>query len=73
MVTDQGLAVLKNLKGLKRLNLRGTKITDSTLQTLNSLTSLELLDIGFAQVTDSGLLRASVLSPNLKEFSVGGN
>jgi internalin A len=72
MVTDQGLAVLKNLKGLKRLNLRGTKITDSTLQTLNSLTSLESLDIGFAQVTDSGLLRLSALS-NLKEFSVGGN
>ncbi len=72
MVTDQGLAVLKGWKRLKRLNLRGTKVTDSTLQFLNGLTSLEALDIGFAQVTDSGLAQLNALS-NLKELSVGGN
>jgi Leucine-rich repeat (LRR) protein len=72
MVTDQGLAVLKGWKRLKRLNLRGTKVTDSTLQFLNGLTSLEALDIGFAQVTDSGLAQLTALS-NLKELSVGGN
>lgn len=72
LVSDQGLAVLKGWKKLKRLNLRGTKITDSTLQSLNSLTSLEALDIGFAQVTDSGLAQLNALS-NLKELSVGGN
>lgn len=71
-VTDQGLAVLKSWKRLKRLNLRGTKITDSTLQMLNALTTLESLDIGFAQVTDSGLSQLTALS-NLKELSVGGN
>jgi internalin A len=72
LVTDQGMAVLKGWKRLKRLNLRGTKITDSTLQFLNGLTSLEALDIGFAQVTDSGLGQLNALS-NLKEFAVGGN
>jgi Leucine-rich repeat (LRR) protein len=71
-VTDQGLAVLKSWKHLKRLDLRGTKITDSTLQVLNGLTTLESLDIGFAQVTDSGLSQLTALS-NLKELSVGGN
>jgi Leucine-rich repeat (LRR) protein len=72
MVTDQGLAVLKDWKGLKRLNLRGTKITDSTLHFLNGFTSLEALDIGFSQVTDSGLGQLTALS-NLKELSLGGN
>jgi len=71
-VTDQGLAVLRSWKKLKRLNLRGTKITDSTLQLLNGLTALESLDIGFAQVTDSGLSQLSALS-QLKNFSLGGN
>jgi internalin A len=71
-ITDQGLAVLKYWKRLKRLNLRGTKLTDSTLQILNGLTTLEFLDIGFAQVTDSGLSQLTALA-NLKEFAVGGN
>jgi internalin A len=72
LVSDQGIAVVKSLTHLKRLNLRGTKITDSTLQLLNRITSLEALDIGFAQVTDSGLAQLNALS-NLKELSIGGN
>src|SRR5262249_8078548 len=71
-VTDQGLAVLKSWKRIRRLNLRGTKITDSTLELLNGLTSLEALDVGFAQVTDSGVTKLTALS-NLKELSIGGN
>ena len=51
--------------------MRGTKITDSTLQLLNHLASLEALDIGFAQVTDSGISQLAL--PNLKELSIGGN
>jgi Leucine-rich repeat (LRR) protein len=71
LVSDQGIAVVKSLPRLKRLNLRGTKITDSTLQLLNHLPALESLDIGFAQVTDSGI--AQLVLPNLRELSVGGN
>jgi internalin A len=71
LISDQGIAVVKSLPHLKRLNLRGTKITDSTLQLLNHLTSLESLDIGFAQVTDSGI--AQLALPKLKELSIGGN
>jgi internalin A len=72
LVSDQGMAVMKGWRRLKRLNLRGTKVTDSTLQFLNGVTSLEALDIGFSQVTDSGLAQLNALS-NLKELSIGGN
>jgi len=51
--------------------LRGTKITDSTLQLLNHLPSLDSVDIGFAQVTDSGISQLAL--PSLKELSIGGN
>ncbi len=71
LVSDQGIAVVKTLPRLKKLNLRGTKITDSTLQLINRLTALESLDIGFAQVTDSGI--SQIALPNLKELSLGGN
>lgn len=71
LVSDQGIAVVKSLPRLTRLNLRGTKITDSTLQLLNHLPALKSLDIGFAQVTDSGI--AQLTLPNLKELSIGGN
>jgi Leucine-rich repeat (LRR) protein len=71
LVSDQGIAVVKTLPHLKRLNLRGTKITDSTLQLINRLSALESLDIGFAQVTDSGIGQLAL--PDLKELSIGGN
>src|SRR5579863_8267342 len=71
MITDQGLALVKSLKKLKRLNVRGTKASDSTLAFLSSLPSLESLDIGYGQVTDVGL--AQLTAPNLKELAIGGN
>jgi Leucine-rich repeat (LRR) protein len=71
LITDQGLAVVKDLKKLKRLNVRGTKATDSTLAFLSNVPSLESLDIGYGQVTDVGL--AQLTAPNLKELAIGGN
>src|SRR6478609_6239968 len=53
-ITDEGASVVKNWKHLKRLNLRGTKITDSTLEFLAGVPTLEWLDIGWAQITDTG-------------------
>src|SRR5205823_932973 len=43
-----------------------------TLEHLAGISSLESLDIGFAQVTDSGLDNLASLS-NLKEIMIGGN
>jgi Leucine-rich repeat (LRR) protein len=71
-VGDEGAAVLRNWKHLKRLNLRGTKITDSTLEMLAGLPAIERLDIGWAQITDTGLDHLSALT-NLRWLTMGGN
>jgi Leucine-rich repeat (LRR) protein len=71
-VGDEGTAILRNWKRLKRLNLRGTKITDSTLEVLAGITTIEWLDIGWAQVTDTGLDHLSSLT-NVRSLTMGGN
>jgi Leucine-rich repeat (LRR) protein len=71
-VSDESTAIFRNWKHLKRLNLHGTKITDSTLEILEGLPSLEWLDIGWAQITDTGLDHLSTLN-NLRSLSIGGN
>ncbi len=72
LVGDEGTAIFRNWKHLKRLNLRGTKITDSTLEILEGVPSLEWLDIGWSQITDTGLDHLSSLS-NLRALTMGGN
>jgi Leucine-rich repeat (LRR) protein len=69
---DEGAAVLRNWKHLKRLNLRGTKITDSTLEMLGGIPAIEWLDIGWAQITDTGLDHLSTLT-RLRWLTMGGN
>ena len=71
-VGDEGTAIFRNWKHLKRLNLRGTKITDSTLEILEGVPTLEWLDIGWAQITDTGLDHLSSLN-NLRALTIGGN
>ncbi len=71
-VTDEGLAVIKDWKKLKRLNIHGTKISDTTLEHITGITTLEALDAGSANVTDVGIERMTSL-PNLKELTIGGN
>ena len=72
LITDAGLAAVKDWKHLKRLNVRGTKVTDAALRALAGVASLESLDIGYAQITDAGLEPLASL-PNLKELVLGGN
>src|SRR6185295_9319932 len=71
-ISDEGAAVVKNWKHLKRLNLRGTKITDSTLEFLAGVPTLESLDIGWAQITDTGLDHLASLT-SLRRLAMGGN
>ncbi|MBM3728336.1 MAG: hypothetical protein FJW40_23290 [Acidobacteria bacterium] len=71
-ITDEGMAAVRTWTGLKRVNVRGTKITDSTLAILGKLPGIERLDIGFAEVTDSGMMNLAGLQ-SLKELSYGGN
>jgi hypothetical protein len=71
-VTDEGLAVVKNWKKLKRLNVHGTKISDTTLEHISGITTLESVNVGSGMVTDVGIERLATL-PNLKELTIGGN
>jgi len=72
LVTDEGLAAIKDWKKLKRLNVHGTKISDTTLEHISGITTLESLNVGSALVTDVGIERLASL-PNLKELTIGGN
>ena len=55
-VTDNGVALLAALTGLKSLNLdEDRQVTDAAMDTVGKLTSLEFLHIGGTSVTDAGL------------------
>jgi Leucine-rich repeat (LRR) protein len=71
-ITDEGTAAVKGWKHLKSLDLRGTKITDSTLEFLAGVPTLEHLDIGWAQITDTGFDHLTPLT-NLRWLTMGGN
>jgi hypothetical protein len=72
LITDEGLAVMRDWKHIERLNLRGTKVTDNTLALLAGKETIRALDIGYAEVTDSGLQHLVSLR-GLRELAFGGN
>ena len=72
LVTDEGLATMRDWQKIERINARGTKVTDNTLSILAGKKSIAALDIGFAEVTDSGLQHLASLS-GLRELAFGGN
>jgi hypothetical protein len=53
--TDEHLALLKDLKGLVHLNLRGQPVTDAQLVHLRPLTELTELHLEKTKITDKGL------------------
>jgi hypothetical protein len=55
-VTDEGLARLSSLVGLRRLNLRNTLVSDAGLVSLKGLTRLQELDLSATEVSDAGLV-----------------
>lgn len=70
--TDAGLALLKGLTNLKRLNLGRGKITDSGLANLAGLAKLEYLSLCETQITDSALVHLKGLT-RLGELLLQGN
>jgi len=54
-ITDPDLKVLKELKGLKIIDLTNTRITDAGLENLKELQGLQTLDLGSTQITEAGL------------------
>jgi hypothetical protein len=53
--TDEPLALLKDLKGVVHLNLRGQPVTDEQLAHLKPLTELTHLHLEKTKITDKGL------------------
>jgi len=70
LVTDQGMAAVRNWTMLHRLNVRGTRIANGTLEIVSHLPHLEALDIANTQVTDNGLDLLIALT-GLKELAIG--
>lgn len=53
---NDDLAPLRQLPGLRRLNLRGAAVTDDGLRHLRGLGELEFLDLSGTRITDAGLV-----------------
>ncbi|MBM4043253.1 MAG: hypothetical protein FJ290_32595 [Planctomycetes bacterium] len=53
--SNEDLMHLKELRGLRRLELFGTQITDAGVAHLRNLKGLQRLDLGATQITDAGV------------------
>ncbi|MGE3804803.1 MAG: hypothetical protein AB7K24_09045, partial [Gemmataceae bacterium] len=69
--TEKGLAGLKNLTNLKRLEIKAPAATDGWLSILQGMTGLEELKLQ-SRVTDAGLAHLAGLT-GLTELSLGAN
>lgn len=70
-LTDEGIAALASLQGLRRLNLSGTGITDRGLTVLRRLPHLEELSLAGTRITDAGMDALS-LCQRLRKVNLGG-
>jgi hypothetical protein len=68
-VNDEGLAFLANLRRLKHLSLRKTRLTNLGLAHLRALINLEALNLDSTAVSDAGMIELAEL-PRLIELSL---
>jgi internalin A len=71
-VTDTGLKELAGLKNLQILNLTLTDVTDAGLKELAGLKNLQIVYLGFTKVTDAGMKELAGLK-NLRTLDLTGN
>jgi hypothetical protein len=69
--TDDMLADLRNLTGLQKVELKGSKVTDAGLLTLKDIGSLQALDLRDTGITDAGLTHLHDM-PNLTSLMLAG-
>jgi hypothetical protein len=69
--TDEPLTLLKDLKGVVHLNLRGQPVTDAQLEHLKPLTELTHLHLERTKITDKGLASLKGLT-NLEYLNLYG-
>jgi hypothetical protein len=68
---DHDLALVAQLRGLRRLGISNTKVTDDAMIYVGQIQSLEVLYLHGTVITDRGLQHLSQLT-NLKEVSLHG-
>lgn len=71
-VTDEGLAVLKDCKNLKVLDLVGTPVTDAALGHAKNSMNLTSLYVAFTEVGDAGLTHLKDCK-NLTDINLNGS
>jgi Leucine Rich repeat len=69
-VTDETLALLKDMTKLRKLDVRDTQVTDAGLWKLTALPALRELDVSGTKVTDQGVRDVLTLLPELKRLWV---
>lgn len=65
-ITDAGLAHLRGLNALSRLNIADTPVTDDGLRHLEGIASLQKLDVEGTGVTQAGIERLQQALPDLE-------
>ncbi|MGE5153865.1 MAG: hypothetical protein ACM3ST_07605 [Bdellovibrio bacteriovorus] len=71
-VTDETLALVAELKGLRELDLSGSQVTDAGLARLAELPRLERLRLANTGITDAGFQTYLATHPTLKELDLRG-
>jgi Leucine-rich repeat (LRR) protein len=71
-ITDAGLAHLRSISSLERLNLEGTRISDSGMSSLAALSNLVSLNLRSTLITDGAVEQLEILA-RLEELSIGAN
>lgn len=71
-VTDETLALVAELKGLRELDLSGSQVTDGGLVRLAGLPRLERLRLANTGITDAGFQAYLATHPTLKELDLRG-
>jgi hypothetical protein len=67
-LTDEGLRRMKDMKRLRSLNLRGTKVSDAGMAYVGQMTGLERLDPNL-EIGDAGIAKLNSLT-NLKQLDL---
>ena len=70
-MTRNGLAQLKNIHGLKQLDLRTTLLDDEAAQSLRDIKTLEVFDVRHTLITDDGMNEVAQIS-TLRSLHVAG-
>lgn len=71
-VSDETLVLVREMRGLRELDLSNTRVTDAGLSQLAALPRLERLRLANTQITDAGFQARIATHPMLRELDLRG-